>query len=71
MESSTCYPSPKGSLGFRCVFPLISHICISWVVQSSEGRTRPLLSGAKVTAINMPGFGIEGWGKRRVIFIFP
>lgn len=33
-----------------------------------RGRTRPLLSGAKVMAINMPGFGIEG--KRRIIFIF-
>lgn len=43
VESSTCYPCPKGSLWFRrCVSPLISHIYIFCVVQGSGGRTRSL-----------------------------
>lgn len=41
VESFTCCSCPRGSLWFRrCVFPLISHIYISWVVQGSEGRAR-------------------------------
>lgn len=37
------------------------HIYISWIVQVSEGRIRPLLSQAKITAVNVPDFGVEGW----------
>ena len=59
---STCYLSTEGSLWYRrLAFSLISHIYVNWVVQVSEGRIRALLSEAKIIAVNMPDFGVEGW----------
>lgn len=37
------------------------HIYISWIMQISEGRIRLLLSKAKITAVNVPDSGVEGW----------
>lgn len=39
-------------------------------MQDAECRARPLPPGAKFMSGNMPGFGIEGWAKRRVMFTF-